>query len=500
MLPSKITTAIYTILDKDLVGFDSNLPLIIINTYGRRIEPDLTERVPATMTVIDTKRPSNRARLTARPDYHGRVGIEGRGQTSWMFPKKPYNVELRDENDDDLSVPLLGMPADSDWVLLNLYNDKSFMNDFLAHELFEQMGHYAVRRRYVEVFLNGTRHDNSADPSGKVAYNDYVGIYLLLEKIKIGPNRVNLARLTPADEQEPEISGGYIFKKDKDSPGDISFTTSSGQYLKFHDPKGQDLTATQRNWLVNYINKLESALYGSAWLDPVRGYAQYIDVDSFVDNHWIVEFTKQIDGYRLSNYFQKDRGGRVKMEPIWDWNLSFGNADYLDCQYPQGWYWPLISSYDHIWLRRLIAEPGSADFNQKIVDRWSVLRTNVFNPSRLIARMDQLAAMLGEAQARDFARWPRPGQYVWPNPPGLASATTYSQVLTWVKTWISNRFNWIDSQFVRAPAANVSPGQVTQGTVLSLSAPAGTIWYTLNGSDPRAAGGSVSSSAVRYSA
>lgn len=498
LLPSQAVTVIYTVLDKDLLTFDSNLPLIILNTYGRQIDPDLTERVPATMTAIDTKRPSNRARLTGRPDYHGRIGIEGRGQTSWWFPKKPYNVELRRENDDDLDASLLGMPPESDWVLLNLYNDKTFMNDFLAHELFEQMGRYSVRRRFVEVFLNGARGEGGSDPSPKVGYDDYAGIYLLLEKIKVGPNRVNIAKLDPTDLTEPGISGGYVFKKDKDSPGDMGFGTSYGQYLKFHDPKGQDLTQAQRDWLASHINKLEAALYGSSWLDPSRGYLQYIDSDSFVDNHWIVEFTKQIDGYRLSNYLQKDRGGRVKMEPIWDWNLSFGNADYYECEFPQGWYWPIISSGEHIWLRRLIAEPGAPDFNQKIIDRWSVLRTNVLNASRVIARMDELAALLSEAQERDFTRWPRLGQYVWPNPPGLAWASTYDEVLAWVKSWVSNRYAWIESQFVQPPTSSLAGGLITAGTQLNLSAPSGTIWYMLDGSDPRAPGGSLVATAQRY--
>ena len=92
------------------------------------------------------------------------------------------------------------------------------------------------------------------------------------------------------------------------------------------------------------------------WLTAIgtNHYSHYIDVDSFVDNHWIVEFTKQIDGYRLSNFFSKDRDAKLKMEPIWDWNLSFGNADYLDGESTSGWYHALTTPDDHLYLRRLI--------------------------------------------------------------------------------------------------------------------------------------------------
>ncbi|MCZ7639929.1 MAG: CotH kinase family protein [Verrucomicrobia bacterium] len=198
--------------------------------------------------------------------------------------------------------------------------------------------------------------------------------------------------------------------------------------MKFHEPKPREITLAQQNWLRNYLNQFERALYASDWLSRTgtSHYSHFIDADSFVDNHWIVEFPKQIDGYRLSNYFHKDRGGKVKMDPIWDWNLSFGNADYLEGANPTGWYYTLIDENAHIWLRRLMngtpssgGQTGDPDFNQRIADRWSVLRTNLFAASNLLARVDELAAQLDEAQVRDFARWPRLGAYVWPNPPLL---------------------------------------------------------------------------------
>jgi hypothetical protein len=498
LTPGAPVTAIFTLLDTDTRSFSSQLPLVVINAYGRSINADMTSLVDASMTVIDVSQ-AGRAALVEEPDFHGRIGIEGRGQTSWGFPKKPYNVEIRDEDNQDRNASILGMPAESDWVLLNTYNDKTFLNDFLAHELFEQMGHYAVRRRHVEVFLNGTRPEGGSDPSGKVGYNDYVGIYLLLEKIRIDEGRVDIAKLGANDNTEPAITGGYIFKKDKDSPGDMGFGTSSGQYLKYHDPKGPEMTPAQRNWLANHINQFEAALYGNQWRDPATGYARFIDVDSFVDQHWIVEFTKQIDGYRLSNYLHKDRGGKIRMAPIWDWNLSFGNADYLTGEYPDGWYWSQISSGDHIWLRRLIAEPGDPDFNQKIIDRWSVLRTNILSGARVQARIDEMAALLNEAQARDFNRWPRLGSYVWPNPSGLANARTYADVLTWVKNWVDRRFAWIDKQFVPVPVLSRAGGWIVPGETVSLSAAQGTVYYTLNGTDPRAAGGGPASGVFTYS-
>ena len=405
------------------------------------------------------------------------------------------NVEIDDEEGNDLKRPLLGLPKGSDWVLYAPYTDKTFMNDVLAHDLWEAMGHYAVRRRFVEVFVRST--------SGRLASSDYQGIHVLLEKVRVAPERVDLANLDPADNTEPAVSGGYIWKKDKTSTGDVLFSTTSGQTFIYHDPRGADLTAAQKTWLVNYLNQYETVLYGASWRDPVNGYNRYIDVPSFVDTHWIVEFPKNIDGYRLSNFLHKDRSGRVLEGPIWDWNLSLGNANYLEGGKTNGWYYTQLGSGDDLWLSRLRTDP---DFYQKIIDRWGELRTNVLGLSNLLARVNAYTNLLQEAQARDFAKWGHLGVYVWPNPNGTAGGwdvdyvtpTTYAGIMGEMKKWVTGRFNWVDKQFIRGPSLSLPAGLIVPGATLTVSAPAGAIYYTLDGSDPRLSGGGTNLSARLY--
>src|SRR6185503_13863499 len=176
---------------------------------------------------------------------------------------------------------------------------------------------------------------------GKVTYpQDYVGVMVLMESIETGPNRVAINEVTPAHTTEPEITGGYVWKKDKDSNGDLNFITGN-QVLKLHEPKPQSMrkapssgapttytpnnssitnytpsATNQLNYLIRYLNAFDGSMNASNWLTATgtNHYSHYIDVDSFVDHHWIVEFTKNIDGYRLSNFMQKDRGGKIKME------------------------------------------------------------------------------------------------------------------------------------------------------------------------------------------
>ncbi len=501
LLPSKIGVENYILVDSSMTNFTSNLPILVLNSSGRAIAQD--SRIPGYVAAFEPK--DGRTRLLNQPDFGSVIAVEVRGQTSSGFPKVPYNVELDDAFGNDQPAPFLGLPSESDWALHNPYSDKCLMNNVLTFELERKMGHYAAGTVYAEVFVKSDTR--------KLNYPaDYRGIYVLMEKLKIAKHRVNLETIPATATNEPAITGGYIVKKDKDSPGDLGFTTVGGngfsaQSLKYHDPKPKEITVSERNWIKNYIVQFEKSLYSANWLSATgtNHYSSYIDQDSFVDYHWIVEYTKQIDGYRLSNYMSKDRGGKLKMEPIWDWNLALGNADYLDGWLTNNWYYTLLGDNDHIWLRRMISGTGSAtsktgdqDFNQKIVDRWSVLRTNVFNPTNVMARANEIAAYLSEAADRDFTKYKRLGSYVWPNPSIYSTPKTYAGIITNMNSWIRGRYLWIDSQFVKTPVLNRPGGKISAGATVSLSAPTGTIYYTLDGTDPRASKGFISSNATLY--
>src|SRR5206468_7437673 len=175
--------------------------------------------------------------------------------------------------------------------------------------------------------------------------------------------------------------------------------------------KATHITAAQRAGLTNHVNRLEQLLAGADFRNPTNGYASMIDVDSFIDQHIIVEATKNIDGFRFSTFFSKDRGGKIRMEPIWDWNLSLGNARGKQGDLTEHWYWPQLDDEQYSWFRRLFEDP---DFAQRYVDRWAQWRTNFFAPSNVLSRIDQLAAALKEPAARNFARWPVLGEVVDP--------------------------------------------------------------------------------------
>ena len=478
--PGATVTRTYTLLGSDVVNFSSNLPLIIINTFGRSVPDGVKIRVNARF--VDTL--GGRAALTGPPDYDGWAGIELRGSSSLQFPKHSYALETQDDAGDDTKVSLFGFPKDSDWILYAPYTDKTLMRDFLAYELHGRMGHYSVRTRFAEVFVDASR--------GKLSMSDYAGVYVFEEKIKRGKDRVDVARLQATDNSEPAVTGGYIVKKDRLDPGDSGFATGHAGVLAYVDPKEQEITPEQAAWLSGWFRNFETALYGANYRDPTGGYAAYIDVDSFIDQHWMVELSKNIDGFRLSNYMHKDRLGKLAMDPIWDWNLSFGNANYLNGWITTGWYWTQVGGTDYPWFARLFQDP---DFTQRYIDRWGELRRDVLATPNLLARVDELAAFLNEGQVRNYQKWRILGTYVWPN---WYVGKTYQDEINWMKQWIAARLAWIDGNYTPAPVLSREGGWITPGADLAIRAPKGLVYYTLNGVDPRASGGGIVAQALSY--
>jgi hypothetical protein len=139
------------------------------------------------------------------------------------------------------------------------------------------------------------------------------------------------------------------------------------------------------------------------------------------------------------------------------------------------------------WFRRLSED---SEFMQRAIDRWGELRRSIFATQTILARVDEMATQLNEAQARNFRRWPILGRRVNPND---FVGNTYDEEIKWMKQWIQKRLAWIDNQFIAPPALSHADGN------LALRAPSGKIYYTLDGTDPRLPGGAVSPKAKTYS-
>lgn len=430
----------------------SNLPIIVINTNGQEIPDD--PKITADMGIINNG-DGNRNNVTdAFNEYEGRIGIEIRGQSSQMFPMKSYSIELRDDEGESIDKPLFGLPEESDWVLYAPYNDKTLMRNFLAYTLSNELGHWAAHCRFAEVILNG----------------NYAGIYVFMEKIKRNAGRVNIAKLKSSNTSGDAVTGGYIFSIDKEANGwfsDYHPNNDPNAVIQFSYvyPKEDDIAQEQKDYIENYVDSFENALHGTGFQDTTTGFRKFADEASFIDYFIVNEVSRNVDGYRLSSYFYKDRNSinnKIIAGPVWDYDLAFRNADYCDGSLTTGWAYNFngVCSADYwqvpFWWNRFMQDTA---FQSHLLCRWKEMRSTVLSVNSINHLIDSISNLVNEAQQRHFTQWPVLGEYVWPNPEPIP--TSYAGEIAALKDWLAKRLQWLDENMLNVgTCATVTPPPV----------------------------------------
>lgn len=398
----------------------SNIPEIIIETNGAKILDD--PRVLAHMKIIDNG--ENRNYLSdSILAYNGKISIEIRGSTSQSFPKKQYGFETQNNDGSNNNVSLLGLPNENDWILSAPYSDKSLIRNILAYKLSERLGHYAPRTRLCELVLNG----------------EYLGVYVLTEKIKTDNNRLNISKLKPDEITGDDLTGGYIIKIDKSTGSSCSgwWTEISDTYIQHEYPDCYDMVPEQKKYIENYVNDFEKALFSEYFADSVQGYRQRLDLKSTFDYFFVNEVSKNVDAYRLSTFMYKDKdskGGKLTFGPVWDYNLAFGNVNFSN-----GYKTNDLIAPNHAWWDRLLQD---STFTNALKRRWSEIRKEKFSNAQILNVIDSLALVLEESQKRNFQKWNVLKEGTWPN---YHIATSFQDEIIFLKSWIINRLNWLDN-------------------------------------------------------
>jgi hypothetical protein len=427
-----------------MIFTSSNLPIVVITTKPGEIIMD-EPKITADMKVIYNGPSVVNYASGSGNEYTGKIGIEIRGSYSASLPQKPYGIETRDTLGENRNVKLLGMPSENDWVLLANYNDKSFLRNSLPFNIFQKMGHYAPRMRYCEVTVN----------------DDYQGIYLLGEKIKQDKKRVAISSLDADDNAGDSITGGYIFKTDYYDASNSWLSNFSpinkpgaSVYFVYHDPQPEDLTVAQKAYIKSYVNTVETVLYGTNFKDPVQGYRAYLDVNSFVDYFIIGEISRNVDAYKKSRYFYKNRDSKdrkIYSGPVWDYDWAWKNItgnNYFSATDGSGWAykindfnpWPVPPS----WEVRMMQD---TTFANAINSRYFNLRNTILSTTQINHFIDSIATYLNEAQVRHYTKWPTLGINVG-TPEVDAQPTTFSGDIQKFKNWIAIRLNWLDANMV----------------------------------------------------
>ncbi|RYZ88876.1 MAG: hypothetical protein EOP04_08320 [Proteobacteria bacterium] len=337
--------------------------------------------------------------------------IKGRGNSTWLMPKKPYRIKL------PAKLAFQDMPADKDWVLLANYSDKSLLRTAAAFELGNRLGMaYTPRSIFVELFLNDA----------------YQGVYQLAENIKISKSRVNIKELETSDISSAKISGGYLLEVDARMKDPFGFITSRSLTMTITKPEPP--AAEQSTYIESYFNNFESLIFDDVASNSAQ-YQSLIDVDSFINWYLVSEIMKNNDSVDFSSiYMHKDRDKPLAMGPLWDFDIAAGNIDYSEAQYPEGW-WIRTNAR---WFERLFQDPV---FVARVKTRWYTMKVSAIDT--LPSFIDLRAKELDLAQSNNFSRWTTLQAKVWPNP---VVNQTYQGELDYLKAWYIKRVAWLDRE------------------------------------------------------
>jgi hypothetical protein len=302
-----------------------------------------------------------------------------------------------------------------------------------------------------------------------------------MEKLKRDRNRIDISSMGPGDEDPISVTGGYILKIDKTAGGDLYldqpleyFETNweddarytmensirskydiygnmlqfepygppyhENQYLEtyflFEYPDADEITQTQKQYIEDYIHDFETALLTDDFSDQTRTYTDYVELSSFVDYFILNELCRNVDGYRLSTFLQKDRGGKLGMGPIWDLNIGYDSGDRVPLD---GW---VINYNDYVdrdawmmpfWWPRLMEDPL---FRAAIKARWEVLRTGILSTAAILGAVDEAANYLKSNGAiqRNY--------FVW----DAGLSVDYDESIQHLKSFLEQRAAWMDGQ------------------------------------------------------
>ena len=384
-----------------------NIPVIRIKTKNSAPILDKKNYVDGTITISDPEK-----LYSDVAEFSAEMGIRGRGNSTWSFPKKPWKVKLKEK------ASLLGMPADKEWALLANYADRTLVRNIVAMKLSEICGFsWTPRMHSVEVYLNGK----------------YQGVYTLCEHKKVSSDRVDIDVVGEDVTGGDAITGGYYLEIEEQQDETTCWWTSMGVPMMFSDP--EEPNSEQLAYVKGLFESFEQALWAKDH-SQTSGYPKYIDVDSFVDYYIVQELTKNIDGnLRKSSFITKERGKKMEMYHLWDFDLTLGNCGYFWGNVGNGPenFWIKLDK----WYPHLFADPAFVD---KVQKRWNELKPEF---DKIPEFIDEQTFYLAKAQERNFKVWSIWESVDWVYFPSLGS---YEKEVEYLKDFYTKRLEWLDRE------------------------------------------------------
>lgn len=405
----------------------TGLPTLYINTKGVEISSVTKENyVPVDFNLVMSDGTNIEKQLTKK-------GLKGRGNSSWGFPKKGYNLNF------DNKEAFFNLPKSKKWCLIANYSDKTLIRNKFASALCDNVYASDWSPHYISIDL--------------VVNNEYLGNYIFCEKNSIQEGRIDIKDISKCDEATLDEGGFlleidmYLTKPNRAPSDDICLLSSKGIPFALKDP--DEVSESTKEYILTVINKAEEVLYGNYFNDFENGWRKYIDETSLIDWYIINEFAKNVDAGRefaTSVYlYYNPSDKKLHFGPVWDFDISFGNSASSHnslstvCSDVRNWY-----VKDMVWFPRLLEDRV---FVANIKTRWNGTKSKLNN--EINTEIQKYADENVVSANCNFMKWQILGRWVipsWPAVPGYKSRTTYQSEVDYMIDWCNKRYNWIDSE------------------------------------------------------
>lgn len=401
-------------------SYSGTLPVLFINTEGYRNIDSKEEYLHADWWLDNMGIEGYES--IGSPDIPQGMQIKGRGNYTWvMFKKKSFRVKL------DSKQPVLGMHNDRHFCLL-AHPDDHFakLKNTMGFELSRRIGMaYTPEQRPVEVVLNG----------------QYIGLYFLTEKIRVGKHRVNIEEQMDGETDADRITGGWLLEIDnyrQDHQFDIK-ERNNGQnwydwiWFTLHSP--EDLSNEQRQYIEQFLTTTNDAIYTHNKTD--HKWEQYIDIDSLVCFYIVQEMLDNIEAFAGSCFLHKDRGDSTKLifGPVWDFGQAFGRIERTDATDFNYFVYQDCSFDNTHWIEEIAKFPK---FQLAVIKRWREFYNSSFNGLDIDQFIEDFTNHIRKAIQCDEARWSR---------------IKLDQEAELFKNYLHSKITWLDSKW--GIAANI---------------------------------------------
>lgn len=325
--------------------------------------------------------------------------IRGRGNTTWDFPKKPFQIKFNEKE------PVLGMAKGKRWILLANYTDKTMLRNEVGFDLSRQSNlDWTPDSRFVELYID----------------DEFMGTYQITQKVEEASNRVDIGD----DGFLLEVEGVARLNSD-----DIYFGTEFN-FFNIKEPE-IEFESSEFYYIQNFLKTVENILFSADFNDSVDGYSKYIDLNSLVDWYLVNEITKNNDAAFITSVFMNHiPGEQLKMGPVWDFDISLGNIDYNGNESYEG-FWVK----DAIWISRFFEDPV---FVELVKTRFQYFYSN---REEIFGKIISNAAYLNSSQQENYCAWNTLGEIVWPN---YVAFDTYEEEVDYLLNWLEHRYEWLN--------------------------------------------------------